>query len=896
MSLTQGTRLGPYEITGTIGAGGMGEVYRARDTRLNRDVAIKVLPDLFARDHDRLARFEREAQVLASLNHPHIAQIHGLEESDHVRALVMEYVDGVTLAELIAGPAAAQPALLRSSNRSSGGLAWQAAGPGSPRIPIDDALSIARQLAEALEAAHERGIIHRDLKPANIKIRSDDTVKVLDFGLAKALDSGSGSSAEVLNTPTITSASTQMGVILGTAAYMPPEQAKGKPVDRRADIWAFGCVLYEMLTGRPAFDGDTVTDVVAAIITRDPDWSALPPSVPERVRNLLGRCLEKDPRRRLRDIGDARVELENTPAVDASYAAAPPVVLPLAAHGGSYRVWVRFAIFGLVIAVAGVAFGRLALRPSTAPPMPVRFEIGVAGWAWTSVAPDGSRIAISSRGLLRVRDLDRLELRDLPGTEGAVTPFWSHDSATIAYGAKGRLWRMSAGGGAPVPICSLPDGAWDADAGGAWMPDDTIVFTNGASALMRVPAVGGDPVIVVQPDAASELHFHNATALPDGRGVLFVTHRKVGSDSIELWDGSSRRVLLRLEGQALAYPVYSPSGHLVFHRRPTNPGLWAVKFSLDRLEAEGQPFLVVAGAAQPSISRNSHLVYTPDPGSPPGRLTLLDRQGRVTARVHEDFRPMDPFPALSPDGTRAVVAERHDEGWDLWAYEVATGNRTKLTAEGSARRPSWGPDGRTVFYTSVTSGKPPMIKQVAADGSGRQEEIGEGRDGVVSRDGRFIFYSSSGDLYYRALAGDRKPVPFETGPASEAFPQPSSDGRYVLFTLVNAAEVRSIVKPFPSGDARWQVTAVAGTLPRWSRDGKQVLFASGDDIYEVDITTQPGFSVGLPRKLFTRPSFGPDGSAVGFDVSFDRQSFLIVDADPAFLGQRSIAVVMNFKP
>ena len=458
MALTPGTRLGVYEVTARIGEGGMGQVYRARDTKLNRDVAVKILPGNFADDPDRLARFTREAQTLASLNHLNIAHIHGIEESGGVRALVLELVEGEDLAERLArGP-----------------------------IPLDEALPIARQIAEALEAAHEQGIIHRDLKPANIKVRADGTVKVLDFGLAKAMEPAGLASPSLAHSPTITTpahlrqayggqAMTQAGIILGTAAYMAPEQARGKGVDKRADVWAFGVVLYEMLTGRSLFKGDTVTDVLAAVVTREPDWTALPAGVPSAVRRLLRRCIDKDPRLRLRDIGDARIEL--TARVDSDMEAQPASVPPARR---SRRSWMWIAGMAAA-AVVGTVVGRLAFRPPPVESPLVSFELSVPDVPAPAISPDGSRIAFTSGGRLHVRELGRLTATDLPGTEGANSPFWSHDSTTIGFGANGKLWRISAAGGPPAVICNLPTTTWDDDAGGAWLPDGTIVFTTGGS-------------------------------------------------------------------------------------------------------------------------------------------------------------------------------------------------------------------------------------------------------------------------------------------------------------------------------------------------------------------------------------------------------------------------------
>src|SRR5262245_61325372 len=556
MPLSPGAPFGAYEILAPLGAGGMGEVYRARDLKLQRDVALKVLPDALARDADRRARFEREAHVLAALNHPGIAAIYGVAENRGVTALVLELVEGLTLEQHLAGRA----------------------------LPLEETTAIARQIAEALEAAHEAGIVHRDLKPANIKLRPDGSVKVLDFGLAKAIDGHSIIDAERSHMPTAVADATAAGLILGTAAYMAPEQARGRTVDKRADIWAFGAVLWEMLTGRRLFDGETLTDTLAAVLTREIDWSLLPGSTPPALVDLLHRCLERDPKKRLRDIGDVRLDQS--------------AMTPLSSAGPTSSTTGRWWLWGLATAaalVAGIAIGRIGAGAETGPaPQEVRFTFTTDDPSFAAISPDGSMAVVASSGPLRVRDLAGLSLRELSGTDGAVKPFWSSDSRTIGFGRAGRLWRVSATGGAPVVICDLPGGSWDQDAGGAWLPDDTIVFTTGGSPLMRVPAAGGDPVRHLAADAG-ELHFHNTHALPDNRGLLYVVHRESLPDTLEVFADGKRKVLLRTPGQSIHDPVYSPTGHILFARAPTNEGVWALPFSLERLDATGTAYLVEAG-------------------------------------------------------------------------------------------------------------------------------------------------------------------------------------------------------------------------------------------------------------------------------------------------------------
>jgi dipeptidyl aminopeptidase/acylaminoacyl peptidase len=866
MTLSPGDRIGPYTITSAVGRGGMGEVFRARDTRLNRDVAIKVLPELFADDPDRLLRFQREAQVLAALNHPNIAHVHGLEESGRTRALIMEFVEGRTLADVI-------------TSTSGRGL------------PAADALSIGRQIAEALDIAHEKGIVHRDLKPANVLVTADGTVKVLDFGLAKALDATPQSQTELMNSPTFTGGMTGAGVVLGTAAYMAPEQARGLSVDRRADIWAFGVVLYELLTGRHAFEGDTATDIVAAVITREPDWDRLPPSLPDALVRVMHRCLEKDPKRRMRDIGDARAEIE---AASAQYSSPqrPAVAAVMPAHRRG-PAWAWGAALALTL-VAGAGIGRFLLAPARTASTPVRFEMILPEAARAVMAPDGTRVALTSSKGLMIRDLDRLETRILPGTDGAVSPFWSDDSASLIYGAKGKLWRVGLDGGAPSLLSSLPDAAWDQDAGGLLTADGSIVFTNGSSPLMRVPASGGDATTVV-PAGDDELHFHNASGLPESRGILFVVHRKAGADTIDLWTGSERRQLVRMEGSTLDHPVYSPTGHLLFSRSPSNSGLWAVPFSLSNLAITGEPFLVDAGASGATISRTRRLAYVPAPNLPPSRLTWFDREGRQTGRL-EDLRVFDPFPAISPDGAVVAVTESTDEGRDIWAVDLETGARRRLTADGFARRPVWAPDGRSLVYVSFAPNARPTLKRVAADGSGLLEDLGPGLDPSFSADGRNVLYWRDFDLFYRPLASGSTEVSFSKGPDREAFPRLSPDGRFVAYVRQdpNTLERVLFVRPFPSGTDPINLKSHVSTF-RWSADGRRLIFTYLESVMEVDVQTTPRFRAGVPRKLFSIRPLGTIGLYPGFDVSADGQRFLTVQSEPEASIQR-VVVVLDFNP
>ena len=596
MSLEPGMKIGAYEVTGHLGTGGMGEVYQARDTKLDRDVALKVLPDAFTSDPDRLARFEREAKVLASLNHPNIGGIHGLEDSGDIRALVLELVEGPTLADRIA----------------------------QRPVPIAEALPIARQIAEALEAAHEAGVIHRDLKPANIKVREDGTVKVLDFGLAKALDPTPD--ADPSQSPTLTAAATQMGVILGTAAYMPPEQARGKPVDKRADIWAFGCVLYEMLTGARAFAGDDISATLAKVIEREPDLDVLPDSTPATVAHLLRRCFVKDPMRRLRDIGDAHPELDG--AQHRGPKNSDQAREPSGAAGRPGRPYL-----GWVAAAAAVVAGASAwlVKPEAEPPLR-RSERVIEGTLRGDprLSPDGQRLVYRTNAGLWTWDLAELaprEVRDengaslTPDSGGRVATFWSANGRDIAFSGRQDLFRVPAVGGQVTRIAERPDQIMN----GAWLDGDTILFAQWRGDIFQVPATGGTPREYLGRDPDTEVDFHDTVPLPSGEAMLYGVHAREDTH-IGVFENGTRRRLVDNAGS----PSYSPSGHLVYEDSPAerrDTRIWAVAFDLSNLTVTGEPFVVASGLA-PNVSSDRTLIYGPIPDTSGLRqLVWVDRSG-----------------------------------------------------------------------------------------------------------------------------------------------------------------------------------------------------------------------------------------------------------------------------
>ncbi|HXW07922.1 MAG TPA: protein kinase [Vicinamibacterales bacterium] len=879
MTLATGARLGAYEILGPLGAGGMGEVYRARDTKLDRDVALKSLPALFAVDPDRLMRFEREAKTLAALNHPNVAQIHGIEDAGSVRALVMELVEGEDLARLIArGP-----------------------------MPPEHAIGIARQIAAALEAAHEAGIIHRDLKPANVKVREDGTVKVLDFGLAKALDPGSSRDglchtngvAEGISpaqSPTFTSpALTQMGVILGTAAYMAPEQARGKSVDKRADIWAFGCVLYEMLTGRAVFAGETLTDTLAAIMTRDADLQALPATTPAAVRRLLARCLERDPKQRLRDIGEARIALE-APAL-------PGDAGPVAA---SSRLGTPVWIAVLVVVAAAAAFAGWRLNAPSEPPVR-RHTIPTPRDAppfTAAVSPVGNAIAFVAAERVWLQWLNAFAPVEVPGSDGAHAVFWSPDGTQVGFEARGQLWRASVAGGAPLAIGHVPQ-AFTAAGGAAWLEDGRIVFTTGGSGLLVIPATGGEPAPLLEIAPNADADFHNASGLPGGRGVLFVRHPAVETEplSLELYvPAERRRQVLHVPRNSLSRPVYAASGHILFEQ---DGGVWMLPFSIERLEATAPPSLVVADAREPSIARDGTLVMLPgDQSGVDARLTWIDRYGSTSSVLGQAGSSMR-HPRISPDG-RFVAATAGTSGdTDVWVIDAARGTDRRLSFDsGPDVLPSWTPDSRHVVYHCGTG-----ICAQRADGSGgRVELIGSTipvSPPVISPDGKWLVFvretqPSDGDLWMVELGPDGPVAPVTATPRPlmrsarlQRHPDISPDGRFIAYVSAESGTFSAYVSRFPDGDGKWQVSGSFGAWPRWSPKRNRLYFH--DEFrriaeMEVDLTTtfQPGPILARVPAL----GFGQGG----FDVDAGGERFLIPRSPGGELRSASLLVVQNWRP
>ena len=861
MPLTAGARIGSYEVLGSLGAGGMGEVYRARDTRLDRHVAIKILPETLAGDPDRAARFEREAKTLAALNHPQIAHVYGLEREGSVSALVMELVEGEDLAHRIArGP-----------------------------IPLEETLPIARQIAEALEAAHENGIIHRDLKPANIKVRPDGTVKVLDFGLAKmlaplqadALSGATGHDLNPLNSPTLTSPLTAHGLILGTAAYMSPEQARGRPVDRRTDIWAFGVLLYEMLTGQRAFPGTDVSETLAAVLRDVPSLEKLPAATPAVVRGLLRRCLDRDPHTRLRDIGEARVILSGGSTGSESVTAD--------AQARSWRVWLALA--------AGVALGAvIVLVPDRDPgPMPSvrKLPISVPGLDLTQdkppvISPDGQRIVYSANGSLWVRELSRLEAQSLPNTEGASGMFWSPDNTRIGFIQSGRLRTLTLAGGQPTNVAALP-GPPCGEPGGLWESSGRILLSLSCNTfpLFGVSDMGGNLGPVFDVEKPAERDVHQIAALPGTRAVVLALDRaNAGVDTLIAWDGTARKTILQIPNERLASPAYSPTGHLLYQRTSTNPGVWAVPFSPDRLEVTGEPFLVAAGMAAPSVSRDGTLLVVPLTGTGENQLAWIDRTGRIDVRIDE-VHPRVEEPRLSPDGMRVAFSITGPEGGrNIWIRNLADERRTRLTSGPVLKwRPVWSPDGKYVYYDVEQPGRAGRIERQSSAGGGTPETIVDGgNSAAISPDGRWLVYISgygpSGRKLMKArLDGDRTPSPLFDTPGRPAYPAVSPDQRFIAYVIEEAGSDDGIyVSRFPDGNGQWHLdTDRRGFRPRWSAKGDRLFFTRGNELWQIDVQLgeQPVF--GRPVRLFAGMDNRSWPSNYGFDVAADGRFLLVAN-------------------
>jgi eukaryotic-like serine/threonine-protein kinase len=870
-----GQTIAQYRIQTKIGEGGMGVVYRATDLRLGRDVAVKLLPEIFAHDAERMSRFAREATVLASLNHPNIAAIFGLEEATRTRLLVMELVEGCTVAERIRrGP-----------------------------MPLDDALPIAKQIADALEYAHEHGVIHRDLKPANVMITPDAHVKLLDFGLAKAL-LGESEEEQLDDSPTLTAAATRAGVLLGTAAYMAPEQARGKRVDRRADIWAFGAVLYEMLTAHRAFSGETTSDTVAAVIRAEPDWARLPPNTPTIVRQLLHRCLHKDSRRRLQAIGEARVMLEEALPGGAE------IEVPAQRSSSKLRL---YAVAITVVAIAALVLS-LMRRSVPSPPAqpPVRFTLTLPSpdalelsfGSNVAISSDGSRIAYAAghdgATRLYLRDLSQFEAKPLEGTDGAEHPFFSPDGRWLGFFAAAKLQKIPVAGGPAISLCNTPGGL-----GATWLRDNVIIFNaDYRGGLRKIPASGGASEEVIQPDHhRGEQADYWPEALPDGENLLFSVRKGTSAEmsDISLLSLKSHQVRTLIpEG---SNPHYLANGYILYVHSGI---LMAVPFDLEQLRTTGAPFPVLQGVtydpefgnAQAAVSANGTLVYVMGSFPTENLLVTVDRAGHerplnTLARPYEDMY-------LSPHGDRMAVTIMGDL-WNIWLYDFARQSLSRLTFDGDNRDPVWTGDGQHIAYSSFRNGRFGLYWK-RADGNSAEEELFSSDDPSFSTsatsDGNILLLDETNgaegnhSFFLLPLHGPRKPRLVLQTSTFAGVGSISPDGKWLAYSSFESGSEEVYVRSVALSGGKWQISASGGTRPIWAKDGRELFFRTTRDNGEVmyaTIQTEPAFAASTPQVLFP---YQYRSSGHDYDVSPDGTHFFFIKSSKAQLGPNRIYVTL----
>ena len=867
-----GQSIAHYTITDKIGQGGMGEVYRATDTKLDRDVALKVLPEAFASDEQRMARFSREAKVLASLNHPNIASIYGLEESEGKQALVLELVEGEDLAERIKRGA----------------------------IPLEESLKIALQIAEALEAAHGKGIIHRDLKPANVKITPEGVVKVLDFGLAKAMEE-EVVPEDISHSPTISQLATKAGIILGTAAYMSPEQAKGKTVDKRTDIWAFGAVLFEMLTGRQAFSGEDASEILAVVIAKEPDLGQLSSKLPVRMRELIERCLRKDRKMRLADIADVRIPIQEyltDPSafeLDATVTTQPP----------DSRKMIPWLLAGLVVTavIAGFLGWNLKPLPSLTPDPLTRMALALPSDQrlirparhLVIFSPDGTHLVYVANNQLYLRAIDQLEATPIRGTEGAREPFFSPEGEWVGFWAAGELQKVAIAGGAPVTLCEAGNLF-----GASWGADDRIVFGQGSEGIFQVSANGGTPELLISVDREEQGELaHGPEILPGGDAVLFTLFTGSG-----IWDDAQIVVQSLVTGERKVLinggrdARYVPTGHLVYGQEGT---LLATPFDVVRLEvtgdrvpiAEGLSSSTITGTVQFAFSDQGSLIYVPGSvigtnASALSTLLWVDRQGESQRAMEAegDYEHV----RLSPDGKRLAI-HANDGRPDVWIYEIDRGILTPLTFgdEYSNSRPIWTPDGNRITFSSTRNG-PYDIFWISADGSDEAEPLLTGPDSTLatswSPDGKvLVFQKNTGvdlpwDIFVLPLESEGKPEPFIATQFNELHPMFSPDGRWIAFTSNRSGQEEVYIKGYPAEGGIIPISTDGGAQPAWSRSGKELSYRNGDKMMVVSIQNEPTFKIGVPELLFEGEyRVSTPGQTSNYDISPDGQLFLMIKED-----------------
>ena len=873
-----GKTLGHYEITDKLGQGGMGSVWLAQDSKLGRQVAIKTLPEEFAQDEERLARFECEAKLLASLNHPNIATIHGLEEHEGTRFLVLELVEGDTLADRLKRGA----------------------------IPVEESLKLALQIAEALEAAHEKGVIHRDLKPANIKVTPDGKIKVLDFGLAKAF-AGDGSDVNLSQSPTLSMAATQKGIILGTAAYMSPEQASGETTDKRSDIWSFGVVLFEMLTGRQTFDGKTVSHVLADVLRAEPAWNSLPPDLHPRLRLLLERCLEKEAKDRLSGISDARVDIQRVlddPAGELVQPGGKLARLPTQ----SKLPWVANFVLGALI--AGVAVW--TLRPAPEPGVVGRFAWDLPETqilenptrALVALAPDGRQFVYNTTEGLYLRSLDALDAKLIPGADTDVrNPVFSPDGQWLAYYTSGKLKKISTRGGAPVTLCDAAG-----PVGMSWGVDDVILFAQ-SDGIMGVSANGGTPELIIEEEEGE--FFDGPQLLPGGDSILFsVNSLDFNWDAAQIVVQSSDTRERTVVWSGGSDARYVETGHLVY---AVGDDLFAIPFDLDTLEVRGGPVPVVEGLTRATLTASANygvgesgsLMYLSAPSTGDRSLVWVDRQGR------EEPLPFDSapywWPRVSPDGTHVAVTIIGQEGQDVWIGELARGTLSRLTTTpGVDNVPLWTPDnervvfathreqlGRFSFFWGRADGTGPVEKLLTSEAVGHFKPYGWSPDAM-----NMVFdYGPPPtlDIGLLEMEGEESWRPLLQTEANEAAPALSPDGTWIAYVSDQTGQPEIYVQRFPDLGDRRLISYGGGTAPLWSPDGRELFYRNGDQMMAVRIDREPTFTPGRPVVVFEGQYQAMFGAiSRDYDLSPDGQRFLMIRADDENAPAPQINIVLNF--
>ena len=893
MAVTIGTRLGSLEITGLLGKGGMGEVYRARDTKLKREVAIKILPDEFALDSDRVSRFQREAEVLASLDHPNIAGIHSIEEANGIRFLVLELVEGETLDERIQRGA----------------------------FPTDEILHIGKGICEALEAAHEKGVIHRDLKPANVKVTPEGQVKVLDFGLAKALDVDGALVGP--NAKTLMMTATRPGMILGTPAYMSPEQAKGQDVDHRTDIFAFGSVLYEMLTGRKSFPGEGVSDILASVLKSEPNWDHLPKDTPAAIRRVLRRCLRKDRNRRLQTAGDARIEIEDALSGATSDESAP------VARRQDFSAWIASGTAAVLLLVLGaVSFVHFRETPPE-PPQTMRLsaDIGVDASLITALgpaaifSPDGTRLAFVARSadrrqLIYIRSLDKLQATPLSGTENARDLFFSPDGQWIGFFAGTKVKKISIQGGDAETLCDVVSSR-----GGSWGDDGTIVFTQDRlAALSKVSSRGGLPQpLTTLDEQAGEVTQRWPQVLPGSKAVLFTsstTGEMVDPEIVVYSMASGKRKTV----QRGFHARYLPSGHIVYMHEGT---LFAVPFDLQRLEVTGQPTPILEGVvtnpgsagAQFSFSETGNLVYVAGSSEGPKvSIYWMDREGKFTPLRETPGTYRNP--KFSPDGKRLALDINDGKRRDIWVYEWERDALTKLTFAGEQNTfPLWTPDSQRIVYSSQERGGVFNLWWIRADGGGNTQRLTESKSTEWPRswrpDGKVLAFRQSNpttniDILTLPIEGDEKsgwkigePKPFVNSAALEDVAAFSPvDGRWLAYISYESGRVEVYVRPFPGPGGKWKISVGGGGSPKWSQNGKELFYRAAEDgkIMVVTYTASGDAFRADPPQLWSPGQFSSDfGGTAAFDLHPDGNRFAVLKApDTEETPVNKVNIVLNW--